>query len=340
MLGVVLVHAAASDAGLGVLRVHGAEAELHHRGAVRRRDRLHRDHDRGGAGRGRHLPPRAGGDRRQPPDRPAAGRRRRHAGAGRPRRSSSSPTASACRPPMRWWRSATCTNTASSAEQLAAIAVTQRAYAAKHPHAHMREPITLDDVMKSRTDRCAAQAAGLLPGLGRRRGRRGERRRCRSPTGRPRSRILGAGQGHTHEHISAAPSLLHFGCEASARQAFARAGVAPVRHRRRRDLQLVHHHARGRAGIDGLLRQGRGRARRRPPASLGRRAACPATPTAASCRTDTPAPPAACSTWSRRCISCAARPGRARSTTPSSRSCTATAASCRRIARWCLGARQ
>jgi acetyl-CoA acetyltransferase len=39
--------------------------------------------------------------------------------------------------------------------------------------------------------------------------------------------ILSAGQGHTHEHISAAPSLTHFGCEASARQAFARAGVAP-----------------------------------------------------------------------------------------------------------------
>jgi acetyl-CoA acetyltransferase len=48
-----------------------------------------------------------------------------------------------------------------------------------------------------------------------------------SRDGQARVAILGGGQGHTHEHISAAPSLIHFGCEASARQAFARAGVMP-----------------------------------------------------------------------------------------------------------------
>jgi acetyl-CoA acetyltransferase len=37
--------------------------------------------------------------------------------------------------------------------------------------------------------------------------------------------ILGAGQGHTHEHIVAAPSLTDFGCKASSAAAFARAGV-------------------------------------------------------------------------------------------------------------------
>ncbi|MNL13601.1 thiolase [compost metagenome] len=37
--------------------------------------------------------------------------------------------------------------------------------------------------------------------------------------------ILGAGQGHTHEHIVAAPSLVDFGCKASSATAFARAGV-------------------------------------------------------------------------------------------------------------------
>ena len=37
--------------------------------------------------------------------------------------------------------------------------------------------------------------------------------------------ILGAGQGHTHEHIVAAPSLTNFGCKASSRAAFERAGV-------------------------------------------------------------------------------------------------------------------
>ena len=114
-----------------------------------------------------------------------------------------------------------------SAEHLAAIAVTQRAYAAKHPHAHMRDPITLDDVMKSRTiaaplkllDCCLVSdgaAAVVVSAAG------------ATDTGRPRVAVLGAGQGHTHEHISAAPSLLHFGCEASAKQAFASAGVAPT----------------------------------------------------------------------------------------------------------------
>src|SRR5690606_15068908 len=37
--------------------------------------------------------------------------------------------------------------------------------------------------------------------------------------------ILGAGQGHTHEHIVAAPSLVDFGCKTSSATAFARAGI-------------------------------------------------------------------------------------------------------------------
>jgi acetyl-CoA acetyltransferase len=44
----------------------------------------------------------------------------------------------------------------------------------------------------------------------------------------PRIDLMGTGQGHTHEHISAAPSLLDFGCKQSAAQAFARAGVGPA----------------------------------------------------------------------------------------------------------------
>jgi acetyl-CoA acetyltransferase len=111
-----------------------------------------------------------------------------------------------------------------TAEHLAAIAVTQRAYAALHPHAHMRDPITIADVLASRPiaeplkllDCClvsdgAAAVVVSAPDAAR--------------DGRARIGILGAGQGHTHEHISAAPSLTHFGCEASARQAFERAHV-------------------------------------------------------------------------------------------------------------------
>src|SRR6185503_18106907 len=44
----------------------------------------------------------------------------------------------------------------------------------------------------------------------------------------PRVELLGAGQGHTHEHILAAPSLVEFGCKKSAAQAFERAGVGPA----------------------------------------------------------------------------------------------------------------
>jgi acetyl-CoA acetyltransferase len=37
--------------------------------------------------------------------------------------------------------------------------------------------------------------------------------------------VLGMGQGHTHEHIVAAPSLVDFGCKDSSRRAFSQAGV-------------------------------------------------------------------------------------------------------------------
>jgi acetyl-CoA acetyltransferase len=111
-------------------------------------------------------------------------------------------------------------------EQLAAIAVTQRAHAGLHPHAHMREPITVADVMASRPiaeplrllDCCLVSdgAAAVVVSD------------SDSAPDRPAAiAILGVGQGHTHEHIFAAPSLTDFGCAASARQAFARAGIEP-----------------------------------------------------------------------------------------------------------------
>jgi acetyl-CoA acetyltransferase len=36
------------------------------------------------------------------------------------------------------------------------------------------------------------------------------------------------GQGHTHEHIVAAPSLTDFGCKQSSQRAFAQAGLKPA----------------------------------------------------------------------------------------------------------------
>ena len=110
-------------------------------------------------------------------------------------------------------------------EHLAAIAVTQRGHAALHPHAHMRTPITVDDVMNSRMistplkllDCCLVSdgAAAVI---------------VSAPENVSATAdgiaLPGSGQGHTHEHISAAPSLIHFGCAQSAQQAFARAGMA------------------------------------------------------------------------------------------------------------------
>jgi len=115
-----------------------------------------------------------------------------------------------------------------TSEQLAAIAVTHREHAALNPKAHMKAPITVDDVMNSRfiatplhlLDCClisdggaavvvsAAEAAADLrqPGVG----------------------ILGTGQGHTHEYIVAAPSLTDFGCKRSAADALGRAGLRPA----------------------------------------------------------------------------------------------------------------
>jgi acetyl-CoA acetyltransferase len=114
-----------------------------------------------------------------------------------------------------------------TAEQLASIAVTQRAHAGLHPHAHMREPITVADVLASRPiaeplrllDCCLVSdgaAAVVVSKAG---------AACGSE---PPVAILGSGQGHTHEHLFAAPSLTDFGCAVSARQAFARAGIGPA----------------------------------------------------------------------------------------------------------------
>ena len=112
-------------------------------------------------------------------------------------------------------------------EDLAALAVTHRRHAGRHPKAHKRDPITLDDVTSSRMiasplrllDCClvsdgAAAVVVSAPDAA-------------ADCAKPPVAILGAGQGHTHEHIVAAPSLTAFGCRDSAARAFAQAGLTP-----------------------------------------------------------------------------------------------------------------
>lgn len=113
-----------------------------------------------------------------------------------------------------------------TSEQLAAIAVEHRRHAGRHPKAHKQEPITIDDVLNSRIiasplhllDCCLISDGGaaLVVSAG-------------SPS-RPSPsavQVLGVGQGHTHEHIVAAPSLTDYGCRQSSQNAFQMAGMTP-----------------------------------------------------------------------------------------------------------------
>ena len=110
-------------------------------------------------------------------------------------------------------------------EQLAAIAVEHRRHAGRHPKAQKREPISVADVLGSKMiadplhmlDCCLISDGGAALVISSREAARDSKAKA--------VEILGAGQGHTHEHIIAAPSLVDFGCKKSSATAFARAGV-------------------------------------------------------------------------------------------------------------------
>lgn len=105
-------------------------------------------------------------------------------------------------------------------EDLAHLSVLMRAHAGTHPGAHFKEPITAADVMASRTiatplkilDCCPVSdgAAAVIVG----RDRAG-----------PRVGLRGCAQAHTHQHVSAAPSLSAFAAGDCARRALATAGM-------------------------------------------------------------------------------------------------------------------
>lgn len=110
-------------------------------------------------------------------------------------------------------------------EQLAAIAVQHREHAARHPQAHKRDVLTIADVMASRViasplrifDCCLISDGGAALVV--------SAADAAADTPQPRVDVLGCGQGHTHEHISQAPSLTDFGCKQSSAIAFGKAGV-------------------------------------------------------------------------------------------------------------------
>ncbi|MEN8181778.1 MAG: acetyl-CoA acetyltransferase [Myxococcota bacterium] len=112
-------------------------------------------------------------------------------------------------------------------EQLAAIAVSTREWAARNPRARYREPITVQDVLASRfvceplhlLDCClVTDGAGAIVMT------RADRAR---DLAKPPAFVLGAGTSHTHLHISAMPDLTVTAGAVSGPKAFEMAGVSP-----------------------------------------------------------------------------------------------------------------
>lgn len=112
-------------------------------------------------------------------------------------------------------------------EQMAAVAVQARRHASLHPNAHMKTPITAEDVLASKPiadplrllDCCLiSDAAGALVVTSPERARD-----LKSPP----AWLLGTGEHHTHEHLIAAPSLTRFGARESSETAYRMAGLGP-----------------------------------------------------------------------------------------------------------------
>lgn len=107
--------------------------------------------------------------------------------------------------------------------ELAELAVLMRRHAAQHPGAQFRAPITVDEVMASRPvanplkllDCCPVSDGGAAFVV------------SRSRDDGHAVRIAGTGQAHTHQHVSAAPSLVRYGAAESMARATAEAGFGP-----------------------------------------------------------------------------------------------------------------
>lgn len=115
-----------------------------------------------------------------------------------------------------------------TAEQIAEVAVTMRRHAGLNPNAHKREPITVDDVLKSRMVTsplkvldCALVSDGAAAFVV----TTPERARDLK---RPGVRILGQGYGHSHTYVGDYRDITTTGAVRSGRDAFAMAGLTPA----------------------------------------------------------------------------------------------------------------
>jgi len=112
-------------------------------------------------------------------------------------------------------------------EQLAHVAVNTRVHALLHPNAHMKKPVTLDEVLDAKPiadpfgmlDCCLISDAGgafIVTSA----------ERARDLKCKP-AYLQGIGEFHTHEHLMCAPSLTEFGAAESGRVAYEMAGIGP-----------------------------------------------------------------------------------------------------------------
>ena len=93
---------------------------------------------------------------------------------------------------------------------LAELAVLMRRHALMHPGAQFKEAISVESVLASKPiatplkllDCCPVSDGGAAFVV------------SREPTNAFRVRVTGTGQAHTHQHVTAAPSLTQFGAAA------------------------------------------------------------------------------------------------------------------------------
>ena len=107
---------------------------------------------------------------------------------------------------------------------LAEFAVLMRANARAHPDAHLTQPIAVEDVLASKPiatplkllDCCPISdgACALVVSA--------------EPRRTPRVAILGAGQAHRHQHLTAIADTANFGARDAAHRAFEESGLGPA----------------------------------------------------------------------------------------------------------------
>lgn len=108
-------------------------------------------------------------------------------------------------------------------EDMAEFAVLMRRHAMLHPGAQFRDPVTIEDVMASREissplkllDCCPVSDGGAAFII------------SREPASDHHVRVLGCGQAHLHQHVTAAKSLSDVGAAVALSRAREKAGIGP-----------------------------------------------------------------------------------------------------------------